>query len=71
MREVFKEPIKSGCASIILIHNHPSGDPTPSKEDILFTKRISEGGQIIGIKVLDHIVIGNGTYASLKEKGLL
>ena len=71
VREVFKEPIKSGCASIILIHNHPSGDPTPSKEDILFTKRISEGGQIIGIKVLDHIVIGNGTYASLKEKGLL
>lgn len=70
VREVFKEPIRSGAASIILVHNHPSGDPTPSKDDIQFTKRITEGGEIIGIKILDHIVIGDGTYVSLKERGL-
>ncbi len=70
IREVFKEPIRSGAASIILVHNHPSGDPTPSKDDIQFTKRITEGGEIIGIKILDHIVIGDGTYVSLKERGL-
>ena len=70
VREVFKEPIRSGCASIILSHNHPSGDPEPSKDDILFTKRIAEGGELIGIKVLDHIIIGDGSYTSLKEKGL-
>lgn len=70
VREVFKEPIRSGCASIILVHNHPSGDPEPSKEDVLFTKRIFEGGEILGIKVLDHIIIGDGNYISMKEKNL-
>lgn len=68
-REVFNEAVKSGCASMILVHNHPSGDPAPSKEDIAFTKRIAEGGEILGIKVLDHIIIGNGIFVSLKERG--
>jgi DNA repair protein RadC len=69
-REVFNEAIKAGSASIILVHNHPSGDPAPSKEDIAFTKRIAEGGEILGIKVLDHIIIGNGIFVSLKERGI-
>ncbi len=69
-REIFKLPIKRSAAAIILIHNHPSGDPTPSQEDINITKRIYEAGEIIGIDVLDHIIIGDGRYSSLKEKGL-
>lgn len=70
-REVFKEAIARSSASIILVHNHPSGDPTPSKEDISITRRLSEGGEILGIKVLDHIIIGNKRYISLKEKDIL
>lgn len=70
-REVFVEAIKNSCASIIFCHNHPSGDPTPSKEDINITNRLMECGKLLGIDVLDHIIIGNGTYISLKEKGLL
>lgn len=70
-REVFKEAIAKSSASIILVHNHPSGDPTPSKEDIAITRRLSEGGEILGIKVLDHIIIGNKKYISLKEKDIL
>ncbi|MCP8617014.1 DNA repair protein RadC [Salirhabdus salicampi] len=70
-REIFKEAVKRSAASIICAHNHPSGDPTPSQEDIQITKRISECGKMIGIEVLDHIVIGNGRYVSLKEKGYL
>ena len=53
-----------------MLHNHPSGDPTPSREDILITKRIINAGEIIGIKLIDHIVIGDGNYISLKEQGL-
>lgn len=70
-REVFVEAIKCSSASIIVCHNHPSGDPTPSKEDIGITNRLQECGKLIGIDVLDHIIIGNGTYISLKEKGVL
>ena len=70
-REVFKEAIKRSSASIILAHNHPSGDPTPSKEDINITKRLIEGGEILGIKVLDHIIIGNNIYVSLKERDII
>lgn len=70
-REVFKEAIKSSCASIIICHNHPSGDPTPSKEDINVTYRLKECGKLLGIDVIDHIIIGNGRYISLKEKGIL
>ncbi|SKC64456.1 RadC family protein [Maledivibacter halophilus] len=70
-REVFKRAIKKSSASIILLHNHPSGNPQPSKEDINITKRLIEAGQIIGIEVLDHIIIGDGNYFSLKEESLI
>ncbi|MBM6619748.1 RadC family protein [Bacillus suaedaesalsae] len=68
-REVFKEAFRRSAASIICIHNHPSGDPAPSKEDIEVTKRLSECGKIIGIDLLDHLIIGDGKFVSLKEKG--
>lgn len=70
-REVFIEAIKNSSASVILCHNHPSGDPSPSKEDILITNRLKECGILLGIDVLDHIIIGNETYISLKEKGIV
>lgn len=70
-REIFKQAISKDSASIIICHNHPSGDPTPSKEDINITLRIKECGNIIGIQLLDHIIIGNNKYISLKEKGLI
>lgn len=70
-RETFKLAILSNAASIILFHNHPSGDPEPSQEDINITTRIKEAGNIMGIDLLDHIIIGSdGAYCSLKEKGL-
>lgn len=70
-REVFAEAIKNNSASLILCHNHPSGDPTPSGEDINVTQRIKESGKLLGIELLDHIIIGNGIFVSLKEKGIL
>ncbi|MEN8077508.1 DNA repair protein RadC [Clostridioides difficile] len=70
-REVFKEAIQRGSANIIVCHNHPSGDPTPSKEDIDITLRLKECGKIMGIGLLDHIIIGNNKYVSLKEKGII
>jgi DNA repair protein RadC len=70
-REVFKTAIKRSAASIILAHNHPSGDPSPSREDIEITRRLVEVGHLMGIEVLDHVVIGENTYCSLKEKGLI
>lgn len=71
-REVFKTAILSNSASIILAHNHPSGDPTPSKEDIGITHRIKEGGKILGIDLLDHIILGDdGNFISLKTKGII
>jgi DNA repair protein RadC len=68
-REVFKEAIKRSAASIICVHNHPSGDPTPSREDIDVTKRLAECGRIVGIELLDHLIIGDQKFVSLKEKG--
>lgn len=68
-REVFKEAIKRSAASVICAHNHPSGDPTPSREDIEVTKRLAECGRIIGIELLDHLIIGDQKFISLKEKG--
>jgi DNA repair protein RadC len=68
-RECFKPAILSNSASILVGHNHPSGKSSPSKEDIEVTKRLVEAGKIIGIDVLDHIVLGDGEYVSLKEKG--
>lgn len=70
-REVFCEAIKRSSFSIIICHNHPSGDPSPSQEDIDVTKRLYEAGKIIGIDLLDHIIIGDGCYISLKEKNLI
>lgn len=70
-REVFSEAVKTGCSSIIFVHNHPSGDPEPSLEDIDTTRKLVGAGEILGIKVLDHIIIGNGIYVSLREKGII
>jgi len=63
-REVFKSAIKKAAAAIIVVHNHPSGDPTPSSEDIKITEKLSDAGKIIGIKLLDHVIIGKGKYYS-------
>jgi len=69
-REVFKEAISSSAASVIFVHNHPSGDPEPSKEDVELTNRLAKAGEIIGIDVLDHIIVCDKSYLSLKAKGL-
>ncbi len=68
-REVFNIAIRSMANSIIIAHNHPTGDSTPSKEDVIITKRLIEVSKIIGIELLDHIIVGNNNYCSLKEKG--
>lgn len=70
-REIFKEAINLSAASIILCHNHPSGDPTPSIEDINITKRIKSCGEIMGIELLDHVILGKNNFISLKEKGII
>ena len=69
-REIFHEAIAFGAAFIVLIHNHPSGDPTPSRMDISLTKDVHAAGKIIGIYLADHIVIGDRSYYSFKENGL-
>ena len=68
-REIFRFAIEHAANSIVLVHNHPSGDPQPSAEDIRATKQLVEAGENIGIKVLDHIIIGDGIFCSLKEEG--
>lgn len=70
-REVFIEALKYGAVSIILLHNHPSGDPAPSKEDLLLTRRMREAGSILNIPVIDHVIIGDNKYCSFKESGYL
>lgn len=70
-RELFRSVIKRASASVICAHNHPSGDPTPSTEDIVLTKRLVEVGDLIGIPLLDHMIIGDGSYVSLKERGYM
>lgn len=70
-REVYKEALRRSAASVICLHNHPSGDPSPSREDIDVTKRLVESGKIIGIELLDHVIIGENKFVSLKEKGYL
>jgi DNA repair protein RadC len=70
-RELFREAISHSAASTILVHNHPSGDPTPSPEDISLTRRLVEAGQLLDISVLDHLIIGDGKYVSMKEKGII
>ncbi len=68
--EVFKEALKLNSAAIIVVHNHPSGDPTPSSEDVQVTRHIVAAGRLLDIDVLDHLVIGHGRYVSLRERGL-
>ncbi|WP_394233104.1 DNA repair protein RadC [Niallia oryzisoli] len=70
-REIYKEALRRSAASIICIHNHPSGDPSPSREDIDVTRRIVECGKLLGIELLDHLIIGENKFVSLKEKGYL
>ena len=70
-REVFCQAIKRSAAAVLFVHNHPSGDPTPSRQDVETTKRLVEAAKILGIRVLDHIIIGDGAYISLRKKGLM
>lgn len=70
-REVFVPAIAVSAASLVLAHNHPSGDPTPSEEDLAITRRIQEAGQLLGIELLDHVVVSRDSYASFKERRLL
>ena len=70
-REVFSHAVRRSAASVLLIHNHPSGNPEPSRQDIEVTKRLSEAAEILGISILDHIIIGDGVYISFKRKGLM
>lgn len=69
-REVFREAISASAASVIFVHNHPSGDPTASEDDIELSKRLAQAGEIVGIDVLDHVIIGDRDYLSLKRQGL-
>ena len=68
--EVFKEALKQNAAAIIIAHNHPSGDPKPSPEDIAVTRQIVEAGNLLGIELLDHLIIGQGRWVSLKERNM-
>jgi DNA repair protein RadC len=70
-REVFRPAIRRGSASVILAHNHPSGNPEPSSADIEATKRLAAAGELLGIKVIDHIVVGDGTYVSMRQDNLI
>ena len=69
-RELFIEALQRNASAIILLHNHPSGDPAPSREDVRITRRIREAGALLGISLLDHIIIGDNCFISLKEQGL-
>lgn len=70
-REVFNQAVRESAAAIILVHNHPTGDPTPSREDIDITRRLKEAGDLLGIKVLDHIIIGDGSFLSFVDRGMM
>ena len=70
-REVFRPAVKKSAAAVVLVHNHPSGDPTPSEEDVEITFRLKDCGRLMGIRVLDHLVIGDGTYVSMMSAGLM
>ncbi|WP_339245689.1 DNA repair protein RadC [Paenibacillus sp. FSL R10-2796] len=69
--QVYKAAVKRSSAAIIAVHNHPSGDPTPSREDIALTERLVNAGEIMGVQLLDHLIIANENYCSLKERGLM
>ena len=70
-RDIFQRAILVNAASVILAHNHPSGDPTPSPEDVALTKKLAEAGRVMDITVLDHVIVGEGVFVSLKEQGAL
>ncbi len=70
MSEPFKKSLKQNADAIIVAHNHPSGDPTPSPEDVAVTREIVEAGKLLGVDVLDHLVIGQGRWVSMRERGL-
>jgi len=70
-RELFREAINYHAAAVVLVHNHPSGDPSPSHEDVALTQKMIEAGRLLDISVIDHVIIGDGKYVSLKEKGIL
>ena len=69
-REVFRAAVRAGAAAVILVHNHPSGDPTPSRADLATTTRLCRAARIMGIPVLDHLIVGDGRYVSLRERGV-
>jgi len=68
--EVFRDAVRRNSTAMIVAHNHPSGDPTPSPEDILVTRQIVEAGKLLDVDVLDHLIIGRGRYVSMRERGL-
>ena len=70
-RELFIKALQKNAVAIVIMHNHPSGDPTPSQEDICTTARIKNAGALVGIELLDHIIIGNNCYISFREEGML
>ena len=70
-RDIFQRAILVNAASVILAHNHPSGDPTPSPEDVALTKKLVDAGKVMDITVLDHVIVGEGSFVSLKEQGAL
>lgn len=70
-REIFLEALKYHAVNLVMVHNHPSGDPTPSREDLSLTRRVRDAGELVGIQLLDHIIIGDNSYISLKERGII
>ena len=70
-RDIFYQSLKYGAVNIILLHNHPSGDPSPSREDIAVTKKVRDAGELIGIGLLDHIIIGDNCYFSMKQQSYI
>jgi DNA repair protein RadC len=70
-RDVFRQAVRENASAVILCHNHPSGDPEPSREDVALTKRLVQSGDLLGIRVLDHVIFGDGRYVSLQERGLM
>lgn len=70
-REVFRPAVREAAGAIVLVHNHPSGDPQPSEEDVAVTRRLIHASELLGIRILDHVIVGDGNYASFKELGLL
>jgi DNA repair protein RadC len=70
-REIFREAASAGAAAIVLFHNHPSGDPEPSQDDVVLTRRIAAAGILMGIDVVDHVILADARYCSMREKGLL